>query len=118
AQCLPFISCPVISVVTSFIACNAGQNAGQSFSVQDLAANVSAGAQCLPFISCPVISVVTSFIACNAGQNAGQSFSAQNLATNNQTGSMNLSDYKQILRQYIEQIETLEKTNGHTNKVD
>ncbi|MFF2287219.1 hypothetical protein, partial [Peribacillus butanolivorans] len=41
AQCLPFV------------ACNAGQNAGQSFSAQPLATNVSAGAQCLPFISCP-----------------------------------------------------------------
>ncbi|MGG1154950.1 hypothetical protein ABE255_09485, partial [Brevibacillus formosus] len=105
AQCLPFVSCPsILSQVTSFVACGGGQ----SMSATPAAVNLSAGAQCLPFVSCPsVLSTVTSFVACGGGQ----SMSAQPSGAN-QTGSMSLSDLKQRLRQAIEYIETLEKTNG------
>ncbi|WP_171903156.1 hypothetical protein, partial [Bacillus mycoides] len=96
---------------------NGGQNAGQGFTANPIATNIAAGGQCLPVIS--VVTPMTPLISqlvCNGGQNAGQGFT-----TNNQTGSINLptalNQYKQYLKQVIEQIEKVE-TNCDNNQVN
>ncbi|WP_145977688.1 hypothetical protein, partial [Bacillus mycoides] len=63
--------------------CNGGQNAGQGFTANPIATNISAGGQCLPVIS--VVTPMTPLISqlvCNGGQNAGQGFTANPIATN------------------------------------